>query len=67
MGSTSFFTLQELEVEQKFQDGMLSKMSKITDLVSRLEALEGGDARVMKSKAYNHNNFDKKEKSFVDT
>lgn len=30
---------QELLVEQKFEDGMLAKMSKITDLIARLEGL----------------------------
>lgn len=32
---------QEREVEQKFADGMLAKMSKITDLIAKLESLEG--------------------------
>ncbi|CAK9032791.1 unnamed protein product [Durusdinium trenchii] len=30
---------EELLVEQKFEDGMLAKMSKITDLIARLEGL----------------------------
>lgn len=43
-------TTKELETEQKFQDGMLTKMSKITDLMSRLDTLNHGDdaARVGK-------------------
>ena len=50
---------EEMEVEQKFQDGMLTKMSKITDLISRLESLEGLDGvngddqkRIKKPRAY---------------
>lgn len=30
--------IKEIEVEEKFQDGMLTKMSKITDLISRLDS-----------------------------
>ena len=29
-----------MEVEQKFDQGMLTKMSKITDLMSKLEGLQ---------------------------
>lgn len=32
---------QEMEVEEKFNSGMLTKMSKITDLMSKLEGLVG--------------------------
>ncbi|CAK9002243.1 unnamed protein product [Durusdinium trenchii] len=37
---TTTTTEEEMEVEQKFQDGMLTKMSKITDLISMVAALE---------------------------
>eukprot|EP00435_Cladocopium_sp_Y103_P046752 s144_g13.t1 len=42
---------KEAEVEKKFADGMLTKMSKITDLISKLDAFASGDdqARVKKS------------------
>lgn len=42
---------EELETEQKFTDGMLTKMSKITDLISKLDSFSAGEdsARVKKS------------------
>ena len=41
---------EEIATEQKFHDGMLSKMSKITDLISRLDVHKSGEdrARVQK-------------------
>lgn len=33
---------KELEVEDKFADGMLTKMSKITDLISKLDSFSNG-------------------------
>lgn len=32
---------EEMETEKKFDDGMLGKLSKITDLMSRLETYDG--------------------------
>ena len=32
-----------MEVEQKFEDGMLSKFSKITDLMARLDAFDSNE------------------------
>lgn len=39
-----------MELEQKFEQGMLAKMSKITDLISKLETYSAGEdaARVKK-------------------
>ena len=37
-----FLFTEDVEVEEKFQDGMLSKMSKITDLISKLDAFADG-------------------------
>ena len=34
--------IKEIEVEEKFQEGMLTKMSKITDLISRLDSFASG-------------------------
>ena len=41
---------KDVEVEEKFKEGMLSKMPKITDLISKLDGFaEGSDkARVEK-------------------
>jgi len=46
--------LEELETEQKFTDGMLTKMSKITDLISKLDSFSAGEdsARVKKHLGY---------------
>ena len=46
---------KDAEIEKKFQDGMLSKMSKITDLISKLDSFaEGADKdRVKKYGTYN--------------
>ena len=45
-----FMFTKDVEVEEKFKEGMLSKMSKITDLISKLDGFaEGSDkARVEK-------------------
>ena len=45
------FSSQEIETEQKFEDGMLAKLSKITDLISKLEAFSASEdgTRVKKS------------------
>ena len=43
-----------METEQKFEDGLLAKLSKITDLMSRLENYEGiaeGDKKRVKQPA----------------
>ena len=45
-------TPEEMETEQKFDDGMLAKLSKITDLMSRLETYDGiadGDRKRVQS------------------
>lgn len=34
---------EEKEVEEKFQEGMLSKLSKITDLMSKLDVYVNGE------------------------
>ncbi|CAK9085488.1 Uncharacterized protein SCF082_LOCUS40494 [Durusdinium trenchii] len=34
---------EDLEVEKKFEEGMLTKMSKITDLISKLDGYTQGD------------------------
>lgn len=34
---------KDQEIEQKFQDGMLTKMSKITDLISKLDGFAAGE------------------------
>ena len=34
--------IKEIEVEEKFQEGMLTKMSEITDLISRLDSFASG-------------------------
>lgn len=43
-------TLKERELEQKFEDGMLAKMSKITDLIAKVDSFQQSDdgARVKK-------------------
>ena len=45
---------KDMGTEQNFQDGMLTKLSKITDLMTRLDSLNHGDdkSRVGKSMAY---------------
>ena len=45
---------KDAEIEKKFQDGMLTKMSKITDLISKLDCFaESGDKdRVKKCGTY---------------
>jgi len=34
---------EDEEVEKKFADGMLTKMSKITDLISKLDSFANGE------------------------
>ena len=43
-------TFKERELEQKFEDGMLAKMSKITDLIAKLDSFSQSEdgARVKK-------------------
>lgn len=42
---TTFNNTKDLETETKFQEGLLSKMSKVTDLMTRLDAFNvGADA-----------------------
>lgn len=41
--STHVNACKDQEIEQKFQDGMLTKMSKITDLISKLDGFAAGE------------------------
>ena len=60
-----------MEVETKFSNGLLAKMSKITDLISKLEGLEGVSAddkgRVSKSGPQSFSADEVKEKLLQET
>ena len=43
---------KEEEVEKKFADGMLTKMSKITDLISKLDSFANGEDKSRVKKPY---------------